>query len=64
MLTGILINLFERDLGKLEEEIAAYEYQISSFALPYFPLSHQSPYSAGTEELPDLRNSVHQSFQT
>jgi uncharacterized damage-inducible protein DinB len=25
MLTGILINLFERDLSKLEQEIAAYE---------------------------------------
>ena len=34
MLTGILINLFERDLGKLEEEIAAYETAAGLWRLP------------------------------
>jgi uncharacterized damage-inducible protein DinB len=34
MLTGILINLFERDLSKLEEEIAAYETAAGIWRVP------------------------------
>lgn len=34
MLTGILINLFERDLSKLEEEIAAYETPAGIWLVP------------------------------
>ena len=34
MLTGILINLFERDLSKLEEEIAAYETGAGIWVVP------------------------------
>ncbi|MGF6848555.1 putative damage-inducible protein DinB [Chitinophaga sp. W3I9] len=34
MLTGILINLFERDLSKLEEEIAAYETAAGIWQVP------------------------------
>ncbi|HWV69033.1 DinB family protein [Chitinophaga sp.] len=34
MLTGILINLFERDLSKLEEEIAAYETAAGIWLIP------------------------------
>lgn len=34
MLTGILINLFERDLSKLEEEIAAYETAAGLWRIP------------------------------
>ncbi|NLU93629.1 DinB family protein [Chitinophaga sp. Ak27] len=34
MLTSILINLFERDLSKLEQEIAAYETQEGIWKVP------------------------------
>lgn len=34
MLNGILINLFERDLSKLEEEIAAYETAAGIWRVP------------------------------
>lgn len=34
MLTGILINLFERDLSKLEQEIAAYETSAAIWRVP------------------------------
>ncbi|MEC5144634.1 DinB family protein [Chitinophaga sp. 212800010-3] len=34
MLTGILINLFERDLSKLEEEIAAYGTEEGIWRVP------------------------------
>lgn len=34
MLTGILINLFERDLSKLEEEIAAYDTAAGIWLIP------------------------------
>ncbi|MGO4291448.1 DinB family protein [Chitinophaga sp. RAB17] len=34
MLTGILINLFERDLSKLEQEIAAYDTSAAVWRVP------------------------------